>query len=61
MNHLHVESLYEEMLNKLRRVNDPIISTIIDFSSSLNITTETLTDLQISLKSMILPKYLTTA
>jgi len=51
MNHLHVESLYEEMLNKLRRVNDPIISTIIDFSSSLNITTETLTDLQISLKS----------
>ncbi len=46
MKSLHLESLYEEMLKELRLVNDPLISKIIDFSTSLNITLKTLTELQ---------------
>ena len=46
MNSLHVESLYEEMLNELRLVNDPLLSTVIDLSSSLTIILKTLNELQ---------------
>lgn len=48
---IHFETLYEGMLNELRRINDPSISTIIDFTCSLNITAETLTDLRSTIKS----------
>jgi hypothetical protein len=51
MNLLHVESLYEGMLYELRRINDPLISTIIDFNTSLNITTESMTVLQSTVKT----------
>ena len=46
MNPLHVESLYEGMLNELRRVNNSSISTVIDFSSSISIILKTLDDVQ---------------
>src|SRR5690606_21537009 len=46
MNPVHVESLYEGMLNELRSVNNSSISSIIDFSSSLSIILKTLDDVQ---------------
>lgn len=46
MNSLHVNSLYEEMLSELRLVNDPLLSTVINLSSSLTIILKTLNELQ---------------
>lgn len=46
MDTLHLELLYEGMLKELRLVNDPLISSVIDFSHSLAITLKTLTELK---------------
>lgn len=49
MNSLYLESIYEGMLKELRLINDPLISTVLDLSNSVNITLKCLSELQNSI------------